>query len=301
MMLVPAHTFLLIFCFTSYASSVLNAPKLTLPIQQGLVYTKKNEKMDIRQYFISEKLDGMRGYWNGKQLLSRQGNLINSPKWFTKNWPKTSIEGELWISRNNFQALISCVRRHIAGKCWNKIHFMMFDLPKHSGQFLERVKQMHIIATQVNTSHLKVIAQSKVSSLRELERRLNQVIFNEGEGLMLHLTSAYYHIGRTSNLLKLKKHQDAEAVVIEHFAGKGKYKHMLGALSVRTSEGIIFKIGSGFTDKDRISPPAIGQIITYKYNGLTQSGIPKFARYWRIKTKLVQEKTQGAKNNNSHN
>jgi DNA ligase-1 len=56
---------------------------------------------------------------------------------------------------------------------------------------------------------------------------------------------------------------------------------------VRTIEGKTFKIGSGFTDKQRTSPPQIGAIITYKYNGLTDRGIPRFARFWR--TKLPQE------------
>jgi DNA ligase-1 len=253
-------------------------------IQQGIAYQKHNN-IDIKQYYISEKLDGMRGYWNGKQLLSRQGNVINSPKWFTQHWPDTPIDGELWISQNNFQPLISCVRRNVAGKCWHKVRFMMFDLPKHHGSFAERVKHMQSIVIETHSPYLAAIKQYRVLDLAELDKRLEQVINNKGEGLMLHLASAYYHIGRTAKLLKLKKHQDAEAIVIEHLKGKGKYQNMLGALRVKTSEGTIFKIGSGFTDQERVNPPAIGATISYKYNGLTQAGIPRFARYWRMKVK----------------
>ena len=55
----------------------------------------------------SEKLDGVRGYWNGTHLITRQGNIINNPAWFTKGWPKQAIDGELWIKRNQFQQVLS--------------------------------------------------------------------------------------------------------------------------------------------------------------------------------------------------
>jgi len=283
-MLVKIIFILLISHLTSLY--LYSCPYQKSTIQQGLIYDNNKHRItDISQYYISEKLDGMRGYWNGKQLLSRQGKIINSPIWFTQNWPDTPIDGELWLSPDNFQPLISCVRRSVAGTCWKAVRFMMFDLPKHPGRFTERVKQLQEIDRQALSPYLKAIEQFRVADLIELDNRLEQVINKKGEGLMLHLASAYYYAGRTANLLKLKKHQDAEATVIEHLKGKGKYQDMLGALRVETSEGIIFKIGSGFTDQERITPPAIGTTITYKYNGLTKAGKPRFARYWRIRTK----------------
>jgi DNA ligase-1 len=260
-------------------------------IQQGVIYQiEKNTDRDISQYYISEKLDGMRGYWNGQQLLSRQGNIINSPVWFTRGWPDVSIDGELWISRDNFQPLMSCVRKIIAGECWKRVKFMMFDLPKNDNRFRIRVKKMQNIARQTQSPYLKAIEQFNVANLAQLNNKLEQVIVNNGEGLMLHLASAYYNVGRTAHLLKLKKNQDAEATVIEHIKGKGKYQQLLGSLKVKTDEGIIFKIGSGFTDLERANPPAIGTIITYKYNGLTKAGKPRFARYWRIRTNKIAKK-----------
>ena len=100
---------------------------------------------------------------------------------------------------------------------------------------------------------------------------------------MLHLANANYHSGRTKNLLKLKQHQDAEAVVIAHLPGKGKYSGLLGAIKVKTPDGIVFKIGSGFSDLERKHPPKIGSVITYKYIGKTQRGVPKFASFLRIR------------------
>jgi len=254
-------------------------------IQHGTSYSKVT---DISKYYVSEKLDGVRGYWNGKQLLTRQGNLIKSPHWFTQSWPAFPIDGELWLGRNKFQPLLSCVsRKHTnenkENSCWGKVRFMMFDLPDHKGIFSERVQQMQALLVEVPSVYLAMIEQVQLNKISELDVMLNTVIARQGEGLMLHLVSAYYKQGRNSALMKLKKYQDAEATVIAHTMGKGKYQGKLGAVKVRTADGITFKIGSGFSDYQRTNPPEVGTIITFKYNGLTESGIPRFARFWRVK------------------
>lgn len=268
--------FLLLFSFNAQ-----NAPQPKPAIQQATAYKTIT---DINQYWLSEKLDGMRGYYNGTQLLTRQGNLIHSPKWFTKNWPNNIMDGELWIKRDHFQQTLSCVRKkHIDDACWKSVHFMIFDLPEHGGSFTERIASMQKLTNKVNSPHLSMIKQFKLTTVEQLNQTLNKVVENNGEGLMLHHGKAYYHIGRTANIMKLKKNDDAEAVVIAHIEGKGKYQGLLGSLQVKTMEGIIFKIGSGFNDKERYDPPAIGSVITFKYNGKTQAGIPRFARFFRIR------------------
>ena len=246
------------------------------------------EVAEINKYYISEKLDGVRGYWNGKQLITRQGNQINTPTWFTKHWPSHPMDGELWLKRNQFQALLSCVSKQHPEEnelisCWKNIRLMIFDLPEHSGIFSARVKNMHEIIAKNSSPYLAMIDQVQFNDVLDLDNKLNNVIAKQGEGLMLHLASAHYKIGRNPALMKLKKHQDAEAIIIGHTKGKGKYQQQLGAIKVKTAAGIIFKIGSGFSDYQRTNPPEIGTIITFKYNGLTQAGIPRFARFWRIK------------------
>ncbi len=254
-------------------------------IQHGVTYHKV---ADISQYYVSEKLDGIRGYWDGKQLLTRQGNLINSPSWFTQYWPTFPIDGELWLDRGQFQALLSCVSKHSAEEnkalsCWTKVRFMMFDLPKHQGDFNERVIQMQHLLIPFPSPYLAMISQVKLKNISALDNKLDKVIAAQGEGLMLHLASAHYQTGRNAALMKLKKHQDAEATIIGLTEGKGKYQELLGAIEVKTTNGIVFKIGSGFSDFQRANPPKVGTVITFKYNGLTQAGIPRFARFWRIK------------------
>lgn len=258
-------------------------------IQHGISYNNIDQStFKIQSYLVSEKLDGMRGYWNGKQLLSRQGNRINAPAWFTQDWPDIAIDGELWIARNTFEQLMSCVKQHSTSKsantgCWSKVKFMIFDLPRGTTAFNQRFKQMQLIVQKTNSSYLKLVEQYTFSSIKALEDKLAQVMNQQGEGLMLHLAKATYKVGRNSALIKFKKHQDAEAVVIAHLQGKGKYQDAMGALLVEMADGLQFKIGTGFSDTERKEPPEIGSIITFKYNGKTKNGIPRFARFWRIR------------------
>jgi DNA ligase-1 len=265
------------------SAEILKKPK----IQQGVTVTP--DKLNtISQYLVSEKLDGMRGFWTGKQLISRQGNLINTPKWFTKNWPTIPMDGELWLGRNTFQSLMSCIKsrpilEEKSKNCWVEVQFMIFDLPEDTNQFHLRVKQMNHLVQKTNSDNLGVIKQEILKGTKALDNKLTTIMNGHGEGLMLHLANAYYKVGRNKALLKLKRFDDSEAIVIAYTAGKGKYTGMLGALKVKTADGIIFKIGSGFSDTERKNPPAIGSIITYKHNGLTKAGIPRFARFWRIR------------------
>ncbi|OUS32823.1 DNA ligase [Thalassotalea sp. 42_200_T64] len=270
--------------FITQAKTMPFVPDTTLPkLQHGKVY---RAGINIGDYYVSEKLDGVRGYWDGKQLLSRTGNKFSAPNWFTEQFPPTALDGELWIARGMFAETLSVVSRLNAHQGWQDVRYMIFDMPAYQGPFAERVTMMQQLIAGNDSPYLKMIQQIKLSSTEKLENLLTKVINRGGEGLMLHKQSAYYHTGRTDNLLKLKAFQDSEAQVIGHTQGKGKYAGLLGALIVQTPKGTVFKIGSGFSDQQRRNPPAIGTIITYKYWGFTRGGKPRFAAFMRIRKSL---------------
>jgi DNA ligase 1 len=100
---------------------------------------------------------------------------------------------------------------------------------------------------------------------------------------MLHRADASFVAGRTSALLKLKPLADAEAEVIGHLEGRGRLQGRLGALRVRTADGTVFLIGSGFSDSVRQDPPALGTWVTFTHQGLTERGVPRFASYLRVR------------------
>ncbi len=268
---------IIILLSSTFTSQAGDAPPLTLAkTYQGHV--------DLSQYWVSEKLDGVRAYWNGKQLISRQGNIYPAPSWFTKDFPSESLDGELWLDRGKFQSLVSVVRKKQAiNHEWQQVRYFIFDLPHLNKPFKQRLKHLQKLSSLYDGAYLKIVKQSKVADKTELMQTLDRLVAKGAEGLMLHHTDALYHSGRNSDLLKVKPYYDAEAKVITHIPGKGKYTGLMGALLVETTKGLQFKIGTGFTDKQRSEPPTINSIITYTYHGKTQKGIPRFASFLRIR------------------
>lgn len=268
---------ILIFSAPFSQADSVEAPPLTLS------KTYKGQ-IDLTQYWVSEKLDGVRAYWNGRQFISRQGNPYPAPTWFTKNFPKQALDGELWLGRNQFQALLSIVRKKQAiDNEWQQVRYFVFDLPQIKEPFTQRLLKLQQLVALSNTPYLKLVKQFKITNDSALQQQLDKTVALGGEGLMLHRANAFYHSGRNNDLLKVKPYFDAEATVIAHIAGKGKYTTMMGSLLVETQEGLQFRIGSGFTDLQRSKPPEIGKTITFTYHGKTLKGIPKFASFLRVR------------------
>lgn len=263
-------------------SSESTAPPLMLAKTTSL-YSLENKP---NAYLVSEKLDGVRAIWTGTRLITRRGNKIHAPEWFTASLPSMTLEGELWLRRNAFSELNSIVSKHTPIKAeWQQVKFMLFDIPDSKLLFEDRVRSLERISAEVNQPHIKVIEHHKFELFRELEGFFQNVIHNGGEGLMLNLAKANYQQGRQNALLKLKPYYDAEAVVIDHIKGKGRFANMLGALLVKNEQGQEFKIGTGFTELERKNPPKLGTVVTYKYLGLTRHGLPRFASFLRVHNK----------------
>lgn len=240
--------------------------------------------VDVSQYLVSEKLDGVRAIWDGKVLRTRAGNAISAPAWFIKGLPATPLDGELWLARGQFDALSSAVRKTLSvEEEWKNISYQVFELPYVEGSFEVRAKRIEHIVKQANVAHLKAVKQFRLKNEAELNLKLKQVVAAGGEGLMLHRADALYVTGRNEALLKLKLLLDAEATVIAHTTGRGKYLGKLGALVMQTPEGVQFKLGTGFTDAQRENPPKIGSVVTYTYRDVTKAGKPKFASFLRVR------------------
>lgn len=242
--------------------------------------------ISLAEYWVSEKYDGVRAFWNGHELLSRAGNPIQAPDWFRANLPAAPLDGELWIDRGKFEDVVATVRdAEPVEAAWRHIRFMVFDLPQHEGTFDQRLVELQRVIASSSLEWVRAVPQSRVSDHDELFATLQRVIAAGGEGLMLHRGDSLYRAGRSDDLLKLKRHEDAEARVIGHLPGKGKYVNMLGALRVERPDGLQFNLGTGFTDEQRRDPPAIGSWVTYGFHGLTDRGVPRFAKFMRVREK----------------
>ena len=243
----------------------------------------KNE-MQSSYYWVSEKLDGIRCYWNGEELLTRNGKQIYAPKWFTDPLPNIELDGELWIGRGSYQILTRiALDKKPNLQLWEKVTFQVFDLPASKAPFEMRQNQLKNIVKESPALHLKLVKQKRMNSLPTIQTYLKDLVDSGAEGLMLRTPDSPYQTGRTNHLLKMKLRKDAEARVIAYQSGRGKFENMMGAIWVEMEDGTLFKIGTGFTNQDRQNPPAIGSDITYSYQGFTEKGLPRFASFERVK------------------
>ena len=265
-----------IFSLTFLIVSPVIGRELMLP----MVYTKD---VNIKGWLMSEKLDGVRGLWTGKELRSKNGVLLSPPAAFLHNFPPFPVEGELWGGRGTFTHTISVVNSQVNATEWLNLKFGIFDVPEAEGGFVERITKAKRWFAAHPSRYAFVIEQKSVTDPAELEKELAHIESLGGEGLVVRSTDELYIDGRSTEVLKVKSFLDAEAKVLKHVPGKGRNAGRLGALLVEEPDGTRFKLGGGFSDAERLSPPPIGSIVTFKYYGKYSSGKPRFPVFLRLR------------------
>ncbi len=248
------------------------APKLLL------AHRWKND-IDISGWWLSEKLDGVRAYWDGERFWSRLGNEYLAPEWFTEKFPSMPMDGELFVGRGMFQKTVSIVRRQDRSDDWRDVRFLVFDAPGENAVFEERIRTIEAVLSATGSPYVTACAHWMCDDADHLEEELRRVEELGAEGLMLRQPGSPYQAGRSWTLLKVKSFWDAEARVLEHIEGTGKHMGRLGACMCELPSGVKFKVGTGYTDEQRENPPAIGSLITFRYQELTDGGVPRFPSF----------------------
>ena len=240
-------------------------------------------QQQVAGWWMSEKLDGVRGYWDGKRLWSKHGVALQPPPEFLAGLPPFPLEGELWGGRGTFAATAGIVRRRKPDPGWLHLQFAIFDAPQVPGPFAVRLAAIRAWFADHSPPHAFVIAQTPVRDAAQLQAELHRIEKLGGEGLVVRDPQARYDSGRSPTILKVKSAPDAEAVVVGHLPGKGRLAGMLGALLVELPSGLRFRLGTGFSDAERRHPPPIGATVTFRYHGFHPSGIPRFASFLRVR------------------
>ncbi|KAK0542428.1 hypothetical protein OC845_006632 [Tilletia horrida] len=249
-------------------------------------------KVDPTGWWMSEKLDGVRAWWNGHVLRSRRGDIFEAPTYFEEMLPiDMQLDGELWIARDCFDRTSGIVRSAAPTKTseWKNVAFMAFDIigdndpveqrwTKLKKKFGPPLSPSDALVKGVGAT-IVVLKQERCESKAHLEEELTKVEVIGGEGIMLRKPNSKYEYKRSNNLLKVKTVYDAEAVVIAHDAGEGKNFGRMGALRCRMESGAVFNVDTGFKPRDRENPPEIGAVVNYKFHGLTMEGTPRFPVY----------------------
>ncbi|HEY9148437.1 MAG TPA: DNA ligase [Gammaproteobacteria bacterium] len=248
-----------------------------------MLATAWNNDDDPTGWWMSEKYDGVRGYWDGKRMLSRGGQPIALPEYFRRTLPPFPLDGELWAGRGRFAHTLATVRDRQPGKDWAEIQYLVFDAPRVNGPFEARMAQVEQWLSENPASSIRAVKQIRCRSDEHLQRFLDAVEARGGEGVMLRAATSSYQSGRSPQLRKVKRFDDSEATVVGYNPGKGKYRDKVGSLQVELADGTRFAVGSGMSDEERENPPPLHSTITVKHHGWTRHGKPRFPVFWRIR------------------
>lgn len=240
--------------------------------------------MTPQGWLVSEKFDGVRALWDGRGLFTRGGLPLQAPDWFVAQLPALPLDGELWLGRQRFDELSALLRRQDPSDArWREVRFMVFEAPTLGGSFAQRVDGLRAQASTHEALVWQVAPQERLPDASALQQRLDAIVAQGGEGLVLHRADAPVVDGRTGLVLKLKPVQDADAVVVGYQGGHGRLQGLVGALKVRDEQGRHFLIGSGLSDAQRRAPPPLGTTVSYRWRGQTRHGLPRFATLWRVR------------------
>ena len=247
------------------------------PFPGEVMLAKPYKDSDPTGWWMSEKLDGMRAYWTGSGLFSRNGKPVYAPKWFTSALPKMALDGELMTGRGQFQKTISIVRKQTPVDAeWRQIRYFVFDAPMQPGSCESRWTQMAEAVESV--PFVEVVEQIACASPKHLAKMRSQIAALGGEGVMLRQAQSVYEHRRTSALQKVKSFMDTEAKITGYVPGEGKHAGRLGAYEAKLLSGskARFRIGTGMSDAERDDPLPVGTVITVKFQEYTDDGVPRF-------------------------
>lgn len=253
---------------------------------------------DLSGWVMSEKLDGVRAYWDGRYLLTKQGNRLHAPNWFIKQLPDFALDGELWLGRGQFAKTLSIVMDQKPGTGWHDLSYQVFEVPNQKGDLLARLAVLQTYMEEHSIDFVQVVAQTPIQSKAHVQAELSRLTALGAEGLVIRDPNEAYTTGRLNTAQKVKIKQDAECVVTGYTQGKGQFTGLVGALKCELlNEQVerlfpklshqnkpdrpVIKIGSGLSHAQRQDPPKIGTTITFQYMGTTKTGLPRFPVFLR--------------------
>lgn len=231
-----------------------------MPVMRANTYEGENPK----GWLMSEKLDGVRAVWNGRGLVTRNGNVILAPEWFTAALPAVALDGELWAGRECFQRVTAIIRG--TGEGWQEITFRVFDAPEVAGGFETRLA----VASDAvaGCSVASIVPHVVCAGRKHFLSFANDMISQGAEGAMLRKSGSKYSPRRSSSLLKFKPVETDEAEVVGYTAGKDSIRVVW--------QGLAFALKTALR-------PAIGASVTFQFMGLTDAGKPRHPSFITIR------------------
>eukprot|EP01027_Heterolobosea_sp_BB2_P004956 GEZU01007622.1.p1 GENE.GEZU01007622.1~~GEZU01007622.1.p1 ORF type:complete len:260 (-),score=24.72 GEZU01007622.1:119-898(-) len=237
-----------------------------------MLATNWNQEIDPTGWWMSEKLDGIRAYWDGQKLYSRTGRQITAPSYFTNALPKgQALDGELWIGREQFMPPSVIYDAH--SRVWESVKYCAFDVPAIGVPYEERLATLQNLLSPLLRSsgvapHILVVPVQRCTSAEHMHAYLKEVVDGGGEGLIMRKPQSRYQPGRTNAVLKLKPRQDTEVKFVERHPS-----HL--ALICDQPDGQ--RVPIPCSSRMYYNPPSPGSLITVTHAGFFKNGTLRHA------------------------
>lgn len=242
---------------------------------------KYDGTQNIKGWYASVKIDGVRALYYAKErvCLTRAGNIINLPKDHEIHRLGLNLDFEIWAPDLPFRTIAGSVRKQNPDQSfWDKTQFKVIDCFNPELIEMPFMERLDYIRPAIGLAEsISIIPQLMMytSLAYELYHQLTLAAGHEGT-VVRHPDCAWIPGYRNPLWLKRVDRESVEVIVVNAISGKGKYENKLGSLLCR-HEGIMFEVGSGFTDEERDLPFGEwpGKIITVEYKILNDSGAPR--------------------------
>jgi DNA ligase 1 len=259
----------------------------------------KGPRFDQLPCYVQPKLNGVRAlYQDGifqsrdekiwkapvvehlvQQLMLHQdtlGRLILDGEFYVHGWRLQRINGAIAVNRNKPNDDTSIVQFHI------------FDVVDPYRKFSDRWFEIYHGLIRAELPNIKAVPTALANSQIEIDQHFYLYTREGYEGVMLRPNGVYEfgsHVGRNGNdtqfrskfLWKYKQWEDDEFTCVGVTLGEGKADIGIGALRCAKEGGPAFKVGTGFTDEERVEfmrTPPVGKLVRVRYLCLTKDGIP---------------------------
>ena len=267
-------------------------------------YFEKPQKVKNKEFIITQKLDGCRFILikdeNGQvKYFTRQGQEVEGLVEFENDINKipnnTVIDGELLLNKEGLhskdlyretmkESRKKGVKHGLILHAFDILTFTEFKQGISKTSCKLRKEQLNnLVSLSGFTNIVEVPIRYIGKDENMIIKLLDEAIANDEEGVMINLSDAPYECKRTSNILKVKKFQDADLKVLDIIEGTGKNVGKLGAITVQFEvDGKLYTCdcGSGFNDDERSiyyknKELLLGKIVTIGYFEISQNSKTK--------------------------
>lgn len=157
--------------------------------------------IDLTGWVITEKLDGCRALWDGQQLVTRTGNVIDAPAELLAALPAgVALDGEVYAGRGNYETARQAVQY---GRWVPGVRFHVFDAITQGDAAQRRYVAVRAVMAAECPLVTMLPAAVALSTQHAIDT-LRHVLDHGGEGLMAQAPGTQYVQGRTALLQKLK-------------------------------------------------------------------------------------------------